>query len=143
MSISQTKIEDLIYDVKVKITFVDETRRPTIEFSEDYFRAKAEPLGAEETAALSTGTSTETSGSSSTRRRLEAGSGTGTGDPAYDLGGDALETKTALEDGEWVLLIKMTELPPGGYKITMKPKENDDLVEGQAVTNVVKYDLAA
>ena len=37
----------------------------------------------------------------------------------------------------------MAKLPAGGYKITMKPKENDDLVEGQAVTNVVKYDLAA
>ena len=37
----------------------------------------------------------------------------------------------------------MSKLPAGGYKITMKPKENDDLVEGTAVTNVVKYDLAA
>ena len=48
-----------------------------------------------------------------------------------------------LEDGEWVLLISMSKLPAGGYKITMKPKENDDLVEGKAETNVVKYDLAA
>ena len=48
-----------------------------------------------------------------------------------------------LEDGQWVLLISMSKLPAGGYKITMKPKENDDLVEGKAEAKVVKYDLVA
>ena len=124
----------MIYDIKLKITFVDEERRPTVKFTEDYFQAKAEPLSADETAALSTGTG-------STRRRLAEGSGTE--DTAYDLGGKALVTKTTLDDGEWVLLLSMTDLPSGAYKITMKPKENDDLVEGKAETNVVKYDLVA
>ena len=101
------------FDVKVKIIFYDKSRLPTVIFSEDYFKAFATLLG--------------------TTRLLE--------DVKNKADGEALETKTVLENGEWMLLISMGSLADGKYQITMTPKENNDLVEGIAETTVTKYSI--
>ena len=40
-----------------------------------------------------------------------------------------------------MLLISMGDLPDGKYKVVMKPKENNDLIEGVAETIVTKYSI--
>ena len=101
------------FDVKVKIIFYDKSRQPNITFSEDYFKATATLVG--------------------TTRLLE--------DVKNKALGESLETKTVLDNGEWVLLISMGSLANGKYKITMTPKENNDLIEGIAETTVTKYNI--
>ena len=101
------------FDVRTKIIFYEKSKQPSIYFTEDYFRVSATLF--------------------STTRLLE--------DVKNKAVGESLESKTVLENGDWMLLFSLGSLADGKYKITVTPKENKDLIEGTAEATVTKYSI--